>query len=89
MPDVRSATLVFSDMVDAGVDPTERTFGALLDCYAKARDLESACRVFGSLKGMGLQPNVQVGGAWWVGAGWGGVEGEGMEASRGGGSGMG
>ncbi|PSC72603.1 pentatricopeptide repeat-containing mitochondrial isoform B [Micractinium conductrix] len=57
---VRTALRIFSDMVDADIEPTERTCGALLNCYAKARDAASARKVFDSLAQLGIRPNTQI-----------------------------
>jgi pentatricopeptide repeat protein len=44
----------------AEVEPTERTCGALLNCYAKARDAASARKVFDSMAQLGIAPNLTI-----------------------------
>ncbi|KAL4457635.1 hypothetical protein ABPG75_012500 [Micractinium tetrahymenae] len=57
---VKVAMHIFSDMVDADIEPTERTCGALLNCYAKARDAASARKVFDSMASLGIRANLEI-----------------------------
>ena len=47
-------------ILSSDIEPTERTCGALLNCYAKARDAASARKVFDSLAQLGIRPNTQI-----------------------------
>ena len=42
------------------MEPTERTAGALLHCYAKARDAASARTVFEGMAALGIRPNLEI-----------------------------
>lgn len=52
--DAHAALKMFGAMADAGITPTEPTFGALLNTYAKARNVPSARLIFDSLQVGGL-----------------------------------
>ena len=53
--DTTTALGVLSAMGDAGVAPTERTLGALLNTYAKAGNVDSAYMIFDAIQvGLGV-----------------------------------
>jgi pentatricopeptide repeat protein len=48
---------VFDLMIKDGIQPNEVTYNAIIDAYAKNRQIEKASEVFDSMKKDGIQPD--------------------------------